>query len=105
MFFPQEKTRILNGGVPGRVRSQGLREPVIGDRGDSYILPAGEVPPKLWTKAVLKKKHAILLPPESFGAVWAQRPSAFWCGICKKMLVDYGELMSQVEGQGTEGKE
>ena len=75
------------------------------DRGDSYILPAGEVPPKLWTKAVLKKKHAILLPPESFGAVWAQRPSAFWCGICKKMLVDYGELMSQVEGQGTEGKE
>ena len=123
-FSRRRKTRILNGGVPGRVRSQGLREPLIGgagmncpycggsmlegtfhDRGDSYILPAGEVPPKLWTKAVLKKKHAILLPPESFGAVWAQRPSAFWCGICKKMLVDYGELMSQAEGQGTEGKE
>ena len=24
---------------------------------------------------------------------------------CKKMLVDYEELMSQAEGQGTEGKE
>ena len=65
-----------------------MLEGTFHDRGDSYILPAGEVPPKLWTKAVLKKKHAILLPPESFGAVWAQRPSAFWCGICKKMLVE-----------------
>ena len=48
-----------------------MLEGTFHDRGDSYILPAGEVPPKLWTKAVLKKKHAILLPPESFGAVWA----------------------------------
>ena len=75
------------------------------DRGDSYILPAGEVPPKLWTRAVLKKKRAILLPPESLGAVWAQRPSAFWCRRCRKLLVDYGELMPPAAGQSTVGEE
>lgn len=39
------------------------------DRGDSYFLPEGETPPQLWTKGILKKKRAVLLPPESFGAV------------------------------------
>ena len=24
--------------------------------------------------------------------IWAQRPAAFWCGTCRKLLVDYSEL-------------
>ena len=65
------------------------------DRGDSYFLPEGETPPQLWTKRTLEKKHAVLLPPESFGVIWAQRPAAFWCGACRKLLVDYSELIPQ----------
>ena len=36
------------------------------DRGDSYFLPEGETPPQLWTKGILKKKRAVLLPPCCF---------------------------------------
>ena len=68
------------------------------DRGDSYFLPEGETPPQLWTKRTLEKKHAVLLPPESFGVIWAQRPAAFWCGTCRKLLVDYSELTSLESG-------
>lgn len=68
------------------------------DRGNSYFLPAGEVPPTLWTKSVLEKKHAVLLPPESFGAAWAKRPAAYWCGRCRNMLVDYSSLTPTEHG-------
>lgn len=70
-----------------------MREGTFHDRGDSYFLPEGETPPQLWTRRTLEKKHAVLLPPESLGSVWARRPAAFWCGSCRKLLVDYGELM------------
>ena len=46
----------------------------------------------------MEKKHAVLLPPESFGVIWAQRPAAFWCGTCRKLLVDYSELTSLESG-------
>lgn len=59
-----------------------MLEGTFHDRGDSYILPAGEVPPKLWTKAVLKKKHAILLPPESF---WRCVGTAAKCVLVRDM--------------------
>lgn len=72
---------------------------VFCDRGDSYFLPEGEKAPTIWTKRALQKKGAVLLPPEAVGVVWAQRPTAFWCGACKKLLVDYSNLMSP-EGQG-----
>ena len=70
-----------------------MAEGTFHDRGDSYFLPVGETPPTLWTRGVLKKKHAVILPPESFGAPFALRPTAFWCGKCRKLLVDYGELL------------
>ena len=75
------------------------------DRGDSYFLPEGETPPKLWTKKILEKKRAVLLPPESFGAVWARRPGAFWCGRCRKLLVDYADLRPLTTEPDTGGKE
>lgn len=65
------------------------------DRGGSYFLPEGEIPPQLWTRRGLEKKHAVLLPPEAFGAVWAQRPAAFWCSRCRRLLVDYSQIMGQ----------
>ena len=71
------------------------------DRGDSYLLPAGETPPALWTKHILEKKHAVLLPPESLGAVWARRPAAAWCPACRRLVVDYSELMPPPEGEDT----
>ena len=74
------------------------------DRGDSYFLPEGETPPQLWTKGILKTKRAVLLPPESFGAVWAQRPEAFWCGQCRKLIVDYSGLLPRTTEQRTEGE-
>ena len=77
---------------------QELEKGLFCDRVDSYFLPEGETPPQLWTKRILEKKHAVLLPPESFGAVWAQRPTAFWCGACRKLLVDYSELTSPESG-------
>ena len=70
-----------------------MAEGTFHDRGDSYFLPAEEIPPKLWTRGVLEKKRAVILPPESFGAPFALRPAAFWCGKCRKLLVDYGELL------------
>lgn len=76
---------------------------VFCDRGDSYFLPEGESPPQLWTRGILKKKRAVLLPPESFGAVWAQRPEAFWCGQCRQLMVNYSDLLPQTMEQRTEG--
>ena len=78
---------------------------VFHDRGDSYFLPEGESAPALWTRKVLEKKHAVLLPPESFGAPWAQRPAAFWCGQCRALLVDYAKLLSGTVEQDDIGKD
>ena len=71
-----------------------LEKGTFHDRGDSFFLPAGKRPPMLISKKIVEKRGAVWLPPESFGGVWAQRPAAFWCGACRKLLVDYSELMS-----------
>ena len=74
-----------------------MAEGTFYDRGDSYFLPAGEVRPGIWTKGILREKHAVLLPPEAFGAPFAARPAAFWCGACRRLLVDYSALMPTAE--------
>ena len=69
-----------------------MEEGTFCDRGGSYFLPAGETQPTLWTKRILERKHAVLLPPEPYGAPFEPRSAAFWCRKCKKLLVDYTEL-------------
>ena len=83
-----EGVSIMNCPFCGEV----MKESTFCDRGGSYFLPAGEARPALWTKHILEKKHAVLLSPEAFGVSFELRPAAFWCGECKKLLVDYKEL-------------
>ncbi|MGI6029619.1 MAG: PF20097 family protein [Candidatus Heteroscillospira sp.] len=71
-----------------------MKKGTLCGRGDSYFLPDGQTRPKLWTMAALKKRQAVLLPPESFGAPFCENwPEAFWCEECRKMVVDYERLM------------
>lgn len=63
-------------------------------RGDNYFLPEGETAPKLVTDKILRKKHAVILPPESFGIPFCETwPAAFWCSKCKMLIADYSDLM------------
>ena len=67
---------------------------ILCGRGDNYFLPEGEKRPKLTSNRILEKKHAVLLPPESFGLPFCESwPAAFWCAHCRLLIADYCELM------------
>ncbi len=67
---------------------------ILGGRGYNFFLPEGETYPKLLSDRLLKKKHAVLLPPDIYGS-WDVNgwPSAFWCKECKMVIADYSHLM------------
>lgn len=59
-------------------------------RGDNFFLPEGETVPMLLSNAALKKHHAIILPPDSFCVALNDKwPPAFWCGKCRRLVVNY----------------
>lgn len=71
-----------------------MKKGTLNGRGDNFFLPEGETCPMLLTNKILEKKHAVLLPPESFGGPFCQRwPVAFWCSDCKLLIADYSDLM------------
>ncbi len=71
-----------------------MKKGTLNGRGDNFFLPEHEKPPKFLTNKALQKKHAVLLPPESFGIPFCEHlPVAFWCSECKILTADYSELM------------
>lgn len=67
---------------------------ILGGRGENYFLPEGEKVPKLISDKILEKRHAVKLPPDSFGVAFCENwPAAFWCADCKLLLADYSALM------------
>jgi hypothetical protein len=66
----------------------------LNGRGDNFFLPEGEKHPMFLTNKILETKHAVLLPPKSFGGPFCEMwPPAFWCPACKLLIADYSDLM------------
>lgn len=74
--------------------SHEMKKGTLNGRGDNFFLPEEERRPKLVTNKILERKHAVLLPPDSFGIPFCENwPIAFWCGECKLLVTDYSKLM------------
>jgi len=71
-----------------------MKKGTLHGRGDNFFLPEGEKHPKFLTQKILERKHAVPLPPESFGGPFCEHwPVAFWCSGCKLLIADYSNLM------------
>ena len=71
-----------------------LAQGTLGGRGYNFFLPQGETYPKMLSDRILKKKNAVLLPPDIYGSRNIQGwPVGFWCGECKMIVADYSHLM------------
>ena len=72
----------------GREMEQGE----LHSRGGTYFLPEGEKTPKLYTESSMKKKNAILFPPDVNSLDWhPDVPVAYVCRQCHKLVIPYEE--------------
>ena len=66
----------------------------LGGRGYNFFLPMGETFPGWYTDRILKKRNAIILPPDMYSLHNINNhPKAYWCGDCKMIIADYSDLM------------
>ena len=56
-------------------------------RGGKYFLPDGHKEPRLYTEGSMKKVGAFMLPPFPLDMP-PHFPTAYWCNMCNKLLID-----------------
>lgn len=60
-------------------------------RGGNYFLPEGHKEPRLYTKSSMEKVGAFMLPPGPLDISLNPHfhfPTAYWCNMCNKLLID-----------------
>lgn len=66
-----------------------MEKGTLNHRGCAFFLPAGEKV-YLYTKKLLKKAHAIPIPPELYDlSLFPEFPTAYCCRDCHKIIMDY----------------